>query len=278
MLKLIEPHEEVKDFVDTYYYSSDENFPSSQWFPVPTLIRSWLVFRIKGKVTILRDNKEYIPPKICIKGPFDQHYLIGYPETDLRIILAQFSITGFYELTGIDVTTIKNSHPDAYNFWDEKLLNQLDQELADSSNIEHQKGLIDQFFLQQKEQKETYEISDKSTLVKEAIKYARQENFALNLPGISEHIAVSSKTMERAFKTVTGITPKRFLSGCLFEELIRELVTKKDTRISEIMSSPFYDFSHINKWFSKYANLPPSAFNQQNYHLLEEVMKHQNQF
>lgn len=279
MTELIVPNERIREFVDVYYCPSGEGFPTDQFFPVPTFIRSWIIFCIKGNAKILIDKKEeFVPPKISIKGPFDHPYLFGYTQNKIEAVLVQLSVQGLYELTGKDVSMLRNKYVDLYDILDRDLLDDIDMALQEANEMSDRIKILDDFFVDWSGQSRSFDFIDKSSLVQQAIEFAKKGQFSMPLAGICDHMNVSIKTLERAFKTVTGITPKRYFSGCLFEELSRELVTEKRKRVSEIMSSPFYDFSHVNKWFVRYANLKPSIFNKQEFHALEEIMKHQNQF
>lgn len=260
-----------------YYYPSAPSYPTDQIYPVPTFIRTWLVFCIHGNAHIIHENINSSIPQVAFKGPFDGPYFFSYTQSKVAAVIIQFSVTGLHDLTGIDVSKFKNSYPDAKVVWSKTVLAHTLEELTNTESANERIAIIDQFFIDLLG-KQSLGVSERSIVVKEAIGLTRENDFKLSLGAICDELSISVKTLERAFKIVTGITPKRYFAGCLFENLGRELITKKDKRISEIMSSPFYDFSHINKWFGRYANLSPSTFNQQDYHLLEEIIKHQNQY
>ncbi|MGB0916668.1 MAG: helix-turn-helix domain-containing protein [Flavobacteriales bacterium] len=275
MMDFIKPDVRLKDYVDACYYSEGDSFPTESYSNVPTLIRSWLIFHIDGGVKVLIDEDEFVIPKTCIKASFDKPFLFKFLEPKVSAVIVQFSVSGLYELTGIDLSTIKNTYHNAYSLWGQKLLDSVNTRLSETKDKDQRISIVTQFVLGLIEKRQAKKVAYKVEVVKNALDIAQEKNFNLSLVEVCNELAISPKTLERTFKTVIGITPKQYFSGRLFEYLMHEIRHNRDKQFSDILNSPFYDYSHINKWFSRYSNIPPSMFNQMEYRVLETVLKHQ---
>lgn len=97
-------------------------------------------------------------------------------------------------------------------------------------------------------------------------------NYELILDDISNQLVISKKTLQRAFSGVTGISPKQYLSGSLFEEIVRQVSINQEVTTKQFLVSPFYDFSHINKCFKKFTNFSPSEFSQIDMGVIADVL------
>lgn len=275
MFSVFQPKVGLRKYVDAYYLLNSKELPPDL-FLVPTIIRSWLVFMIEGNVIVRMEDEEITLPQISVKGPFEFPYFYRYSQSDIRCIAVQLSHAGMHELTRKPGTIFKNRYTDILEIWDDEKVIDIMNVLKSSKNHQDSIDCVEQLIEENIPPLDL--LNEKSQLVIKACEKMKTSGYSISLSSLVEELCVSTKTLERAFKTVTGIPPKRYLASCFFEEIMVELMHNKRKNISELMGLPFYDFSHANKWFKKFARIAPTEFTQQEYHVLEDIIKYQNDY
>jgi transcriptional regulator GlxA family with amidase domain len=73
--------------------------------------------------------------------------------------------------------------------------------------------------------------------------------------------AISSRQLERRFKTCIGLTPKRLSSILRFRSLFDELQADQPSAwLNAAMASGYFDQAHMIRDFKRYAGKPPQAY------------------
>ncbi|MEP6674082.1 MAG: helix-turn-helix domain-containing protein [Ferruginibacter sp.] len=86
--------------------------------------------------------------------------------------------------------------------------------------------------------------------VKEVIENYQAENFILNTSQMAEKMFVSSKTINRYFNAVLGISPKKYFSIVRARTALTEFMVDKKTFVPEQFG--YYDMSHFYKEISNF--------------------------
>ena len=246
--------EATSRLVRSYMYLNEVSAPGS--FFCPAMKRTVIMITVDSEALIVSDGQRVTAPRVAVKGVFESPYLYGYDNDQFTAFGADLHPIGMYEITGCSGDTFKNDYYDATKIWSKKELDQLVVELSKDVPVEQRVVVFDAFI----QQKTTAEISERSMLVEAADQLAKQHNYEWSVAAIASEMYVTEKTLRRAFLEVLGISPKRYFSLALFEEVIRQYSIEKGASLSSFQGLPFYDLSHINKWFQKYTLQNPSEF------------------
>lgn len=228
----------------------------------PAINNTGFVISVKSNVKICGLVREFIPPKVSIKGAFEFPYFYSYIDKKITSFAADFTPIGMYELTGKPGHTFLNNFVDAQTFLSKNETEELYRQLSLDISIKERAGFLENFI----HEKTPQIINERSLLVERADDLAKKHDYKLSVKDIASKLGISEKTLGRAFTEVIGLSPKHYFSGNLFQEIIRRCNIYKQTEITDLLDSPFYDFSHINKWFKKFTSVSPQVFSHYDMH------------
>jgi AraC-like DNA-binding protein len=79
----------------------------------------------------------------------------------------------------------------------------------------------------------------------------------------ADSISFSGKHLRSTFRSICGISPKKYLQLLQLQGVLRDMVSSNRYSLTEIaLRNGFYDQSHFNRVFRKYAGLTPRQFRQ----------------
>lgn len=266
MIYELQPRENLSRLVRAYMFLKVED--TSGCFFAPAIKRSGIVIALQSNVEINCNHKKYIPPVVSMKGAFELPYYYSYIHQYVTSFAADLYPIGMYELTGKPGITFKNKFVSASQIWTKNEVKELFSALSRDIPLQERSVLFDDFL----ENKAPDILSEKSLLVEKADNMARKQDYQWSVKMISRAIGVSERTLGRAFKEVVGLTPKQYFTTALFEDMVNECTNTKERSIGKFLYSPFYDFSHINKWFKKFAHTSPREFASLDLHSIAAVL------
>lgn len=237
------------------YMCIDENDVSGNFF-APAIKSTGLILSLRSNISYRADKVEGIPPKSSIKGVFDFPYFYSYLDNCITSFAADFHPIGMYELTGKTGVNFKNKFVDANLIWSRSEMEELFRNLSMDISFEERSATFEDFI----SEKAPQVFSERSLLVERADDLAKRNEYKCSIREITQELGVSEKTLHRAFVEVLGVAPKHYFSNALFQEVIRKLAILKEEEIADFITSPFYDFSHFNKWFKKFTLVSPKDF------------------
>ncbi|HEX3008142.1 MAG TPA: helix-turn-helix domain-containing protein [Bacteroidales bacterium] len=94
-----------------------------------------------------------------------------------------------------------------------------------------------------------------------SISVIAQQRGMISASDLSEHLCVSTKSLERKFATLLGKTPKQFLKIVRFQEIIKNLSAGGDLRLTELAyETGYFDQAHFIKDFKMLSGYTPREF------------------
>jgi len=241
---------------------------ASGYFFAPAIKRSGIVVALKSNVEINCNRNTFIPPVVSMKGVFEMPYYFSYMDKYVTSFAADLHPIGMYELTGQPGITFKNKFVNAHQIWTKSEVSELFSLLSRDTELKERTAWFDDFL----QKKAPDVLSEKSLLVEKADDMAKKQYYQWSVKMISRELGVSEKTLGRAFKEVVGISPKQYFTTALFEDMVNQCAISKESSIVKFLYSPFYDFSHINKWFKKFAHTSPREFVNLDMHSVGAVL------
>jgi AraC-like DNA-binding protein len=130
------------------------------------------------------------------------------------------------------------------------------QLLENEDNPERQVSIITEFLSHK-----IMAVTDQDDLIKESINLILASNGTLSIKAITEKLHVSERSLQRLFKSETGISPKRFCKIIQFQASLAQLYNDNYLKLGQIAyEKGFADQSHFIRVFRKYTGHSPSSF------------------
>ena len=239
------------------------------YFLTPAIRRSGIVVAVKNNVSIKTVENEFIPPQASFKGPYNIPYFFSYLGTSVTTFATDLHPIGLHEITKKSGAFFKNKYIDLKEVWPQEEITDLVKALSQEElTLRERARIFDQFVIS----KMSAEISEKSVIVETVDRLVKARAYKVSIDEIADELITSRKTLERVFKEVLGLSPKQYFSVCIFEDMIRAHVIQKENSMSDFLESPFYDFSHINKWFKKFTNTSPTNFASHDMNVMANIL------
>jgi AraC-like DNA-binding protein len=104
-------------------------------------------------------------------------------------------------------------------------------------------------------------VTDRSDLIKKSIKLILESKGTLSVKALREKLHVSERSLQRLFKSETGISPKQFCKIIQFQASLEQLNNDDYLKLGQIAHEKgFADQSHFIRIFRKYTGHTPSSF------------------
>lgn len=247
--------ENTNRLVRAYMCIDADNVQGS--FFAPAVKNTALVVSVRSNVKVITNlQREFVPSLVSVKGVFELPYFYSYQNGCITSFAADFHPIGMYELTRKSGSFFKNNFVDAQAVFEKKETDELFRLLSQDISVQECSEQFESFIAE----KSPIVLSEKSLLVERSDDLAKKNDYKWTVKDIARELYVSEKTLNRAFMEVLGISPKQYFSSALFQEIIRQYAIHKQAKIVDFLDSPFYDFSHINKWFKKFTQFSPQEF------------------
>lgn len=266
MYREFPPSENLNRLISAYMCLDMENAHGK--FFAPDITHTSMIVTVKSNVEVHRNNTTFIPPPVSIMGAFNSPFYFSYISGEIISFIADFHPIGMFEITGQPGNFFTNKFVDAREVWEKSEVAELLKKLSAPISMEERIILFDDFL----EEKAPDVLSEKSLIVEKADETARANNYQQTVKELTRELGVSVSTLNRAFNEVLGVSPKQYFARSLFEEILKRYTIEKQHTIDVLSDSPFYDFSHINKWFKKFAHTSPSEFVNYDIGFIEKVL------
>lgn len=266
MYREFPPGENLSRLISTYVCLDIKDAPGN--FFAPDITHTSMIVTVKSSVEIHRNDTTIIPPPVSIMGAFDSPFYFSYANGGIMTFVADFHPIGMYEITGQPGNFFTNKFVDACEVWKKNEVVELFKQLSAPVSVEERINSFDDFI----EYKAPDVLSEKSLLIEKAVETARKNDYQWTVKELSYELGVSMSSLRRAFNEVLGISPKQYFARALFEEMLKRYTIDKQNTIDVLTDSPFYDFSHLNKWFKKFVHTSPSNFVNYDIHFIKEVL------
>ena len=104
-------------------------------------------------------------------------------------------------------------------------------------------------------------VTDQEDPIKESIRLILESKGTLSVKAITEKLHMSERSLQRLFKSETGISPKRFCKIIQFQASLEQLTSDDYLKLGQIAHERgFADQSHFIRMFRKYTGHTPSSF------------------
>ncbi len=213
-----------------------------------------LAFRLKGKVSYIKEHNKMELPAITFSGLRQSVRLINYaPDTAVLVVLfRETAITQFFKQP---LHTLFEQSIALDYFFPGSEIAELEERLAEVENILSKITVVEQFLLS----KLLYRRPD--PLVTAAIAKMYAVSGHMRIKEILNYFYISQDAFEKRFRKVTGATPKQFSNILRMNAAIRQK-PPVCSFLDIALQNGYYDQAHFNKNFKIFTGQTPTEFYQ----------------
>jgi AraC-like DNA-binding protein len=243
------PTDQLKPYIKYYVVSEDELENEYKVFPSSGMV---IGFQYKGKLSILKDNKDSQLKSAGITGITDS-YKVFKNSAGIGTVLVYFTEVGFTHFASPPANELFNLSLSLDAIFEKDRVNEVEEKLAMASTDKQRLKIIEQFLLSQLKDIQT----DK--LIVEAVKLIYQSHGAIRIKELNKRLCISQSPFEKRFRKVVGTTPKKFSSIVRFNTVLNHL--SKSKSLTEICyENNFFDQAHFIKDFKQFTGDTPENF------------------
>lgn len=256
--------EKLKKYITDYYiveFTSDFNEPML----VPPLGFPVIHFHYGENGNFY--NYQNTPNESVLIGQLTKHYLIS-PHKGLKMIGINFKPYGLYNLLGIKPKELTDACIESKHVFGEKTVFEIRQQLIDLNNeekVEIIEGLMIGYI--EKTKNTQFFIYD------EMVDLMVEKNGMISIKEVVNN-KISTRTLERYFSKVIGISPKLFCQ-ILRHKLIMQLTYENQefNWQDAIFLGYYHDHSHLSRDFEKFSNIKPTHYLNAKNHFSDLLLK-----
>jgi len=253
----IAPHSFLKGIV-THYRVKSIKLPAPLEFPNYSPIFQGLIFNLDElEDIVLRKKKdENLKYKVYYVGQAISPSHLSSSSLHLNLIAVNFTPTGLYQLTGIDLHHFTDKIVDAQHIFGNEINILYEKLILFKENPTKAVKLIDDFLCrkaQNKKQNKACILTSLSVLTDIKGKY--------NIKDLQSISNTTAKTLERNFKSELGMTPKMFQRLLRFNQV--KLYIQENNPIDwweVVIRFGFYDHSHLISEFRIFSGFTPIQY------------------
>jgi len=251
------PHPSLRGIV-THYRIKSVKLSTPLIFPNHSPVFQGLIFNVDEMEDIVFKKKEdnHLKYKVYYVGQAVSPSYLYSSSMHMNLIAVNFTPTGLYQLTGMDLHHLTDQIVDAQVIFGNEI-NVLHEKIMLSKTPGKVIEIIEQFLIR------------KVRSVKRQNKYCISASLNILNNGAGETTVkklqqltnTSPKTLERAFKSEIGMTPKMFQRLLRYNQARHYIQEKTDVDWWEIVIRfGFYDHSHFISEFRTFAGLTPMEY------------------
>jgi AraC-like DNA-binding protein len=177
------------------------------------------------------------------------------PASSVGFITVRFRCAMLGNFTKMPVYELADSFADAGTIWNVKG-RQLERQMAVSTTLEERARLLDLFLLRQLDHCNRNRPEWKS--VAHELYYNHEE---VRLDQLAAKMKITPRHFRRAFREVSGMTPKHFQQLSRFHAVLKPLLINKNTKYLPVaLDKGYFDQMHFIKEFKRFMTETPSGF------------------
>lgn len=180
-------------------------------------------------------------------------YRIFSNSPDIGTILVYFTEVGLSHFTRCPARHFFNQSLSLTEIFNREKVDEVTDRLREVKSDKQRIGIVEQFLLAELQDQTT------DTLVTAAIRLIRREGGHVRIKDLSKDLYTSASVLERRFKQIVGVAPKKFASLVRLNKVIDEMKTDKPL-ISICYDNTYFDQAHFVKDFKRYTGAVPDNF------------------
>jgi AraC-like DNA-binding protein len=215
-----------------------------------------MVFRYKGKVTVVENGMEHTLAASGISGLRKTSRLIHYTEDSGNIIvsLKETGVAAFLKAPAHEF--FEQSVP-LEHFINQATLLRTEELLSAAKNHRQRISIVEQLLLS------ILTNHKLDNLIATAIEKIQASHGLMRIKDLANTLCISPDAFEKRFRRVVGTSPKQFSSIVRLRTLIQSR-SEKTTFTELAYEAGYFDQAHFTKEFKTFTGLTPSEFFKSN--------------
>ena len=194
----------------------------------------------------------FMKDKYCATGQVTAP-MIGDVSGKNRILMVFMHPFGMHQLFGVDMSLLTNTSMPLNELIGEEKSNALITKLNEAIQNENMINVLNEFFISQLP---GIEIPAK---IKQALNYIDKNKGNVSVKDIEANCFITSRSLERHFKTSVGLSPKEYAKIFRFKCLINFIHQNPGVTWSTLCEqNGYYDQTHLTRYFTRYLNIKPT--------------------
>ncbi|RZJ49039.1 MAG: helix-turn-helix domain-containing protein [Flavobacterium sp.] len=243
------PSDRLKPYIKHLIISEATDDGIYKVFPTTGLV---IGFQYSGKLAYLTNNTENNLASIGITGIQDK-YKIFKQSANIGSILVFFNEIGASYFFKNTINELFNQSLSLDYLLAKSEIDKVEELLNLATTDQHRIIVVENFLLQQ--------LLDKKEdlLVSQAIKYIHHTKGNIKIKQLSEMLFISQSPLEKRFRKIVGITPKKFASIIRFNTVLDHL--KQEKSFAFICNeNNYFDQAHLIHDFKTFTGETPDKF------------------
>lgn len=251
------PHPTLSGIV-IHYRLKNIKLSSPLVFPNHSPIFQGLIFNIDEMEDIILRKKQHSPlkHKVYYVGQAVSPSYLFSSSMRMNLIAVNFTPTGLYQLTGIDLNHLTDKILDAQVIFGNEI-NELYDKIMHSKSLDKAIGLIEYFLIHK-----ARSIKKKNrSCILTSLNILNHHAGGTTIKELQQLTSTSPKTLERAFKSEIGMTPKMFQRLLRYNQARHYIHENTELDWWEmVIRFGFYDHSHFISEFQSFSGLTPLEY------------------
>ena len=245
---------EIEEFVNDYFFFEFSSHSQKEFsFKVPPTGFPTLLFCFGDKGNYFQHK--HLTNESIVVGQLSKHINL-HPVNGTKILGVNFRPYGFYNLLGVSLKQLQNSAVESAAIFAEEHIAAIESNLQSENDIFTDIAQIEKMLLDHSKRVQKNDYLDR--IVDEIVK----KNGLLD-PYTLFKGKTSIRSFQRYFSEVIGINPKVFCQVLRHKFILQLMYENPDLKWNEmVLGGYYYDYSHFQKDFIKFANVKPFEYQQ----------------
>jgi AraC-like DNA-binding protein len=198
------------------------------------------------------NGKLFMKGQHCATGQITAP-MVGSVRGREKIVMVFIQPCGLYQFFGIDMSLLTNSSMPLEELLGKEPSDLFIRQLEEAADYETIISLLNRFFLSRLP---AFEIEPK---VKQAIDYIHHQKGNVSIKEIERTCFITSRSLERYFKTYIGLSPKDYAKIYRFKCLMNYIQEHPGVTWNTLCEeNGYYDQAHLTRYFTRYLKIKPT--------------------
>ena len=194
-------------------------------------------------------------PQSLISG-LSNTYFDATTHGETGVIAVVFHATSACHFFKFPLTEIENQCLNLRDIFNNEI-RQVEEIICNEVSMNRRIDVIESFLLHRFAPIQSNDIS----LIQTAVDVIKKQKGQISAVGLSDKLAITTKSLERKFATLLGQTPKQFIKLIRFQEVILDLSQTHNLDLTDYAyRNGYFDQSHFIKDFKSYTGYTPTEF------------------
>lgn len=266
------PDPQLQSLVKRYHYVAQDAEDIFHGGNILPSLGCHMTIILDGQFEFIIEDKVIAAPLATLSGQFDRTYLYQTP-LPYECIVISFKSTAFYQLFGINMRELTNTHCSITKYMQEVEIEPWLAKIKSTENLSTRFSLVNDFLLTIEKQKK----NDTAT-VDRCIEQMVLHSGTQTVQDLALQLGVSKRYLEIQFGRMVGLSPGRLNRLLRFYCILQEWITNGEGLTSLFDKYSYFDYSHFRKDFMSFFSMTPADFDIENNLLIVKQLVHKLDF